>query len=134
MEMTGNMGNKKVVTPAAALEGFGPDFLDEVRCREWVIRQLHPAAFSCPGCGEAVTGESRVSKFTGGERLSCASCGKKFNALTGTLLSGSHLGYRKLVLLLWLIGQKFSPVQISGLVGIDPTTVRGWKNKLEEAA
>jgi hypothetical protein len=106
---------------------FNTEFLSENHCRTWVLRQLHPATTRCPNCGEPFSDVRRLARFWNMDRLQCAYCGRFFTALTGTLLSGTHLTFSQIVLLCLLIETGLTAPRIAKIIGEDPETVRLWK-------
>jgi len=137
MEMTENTATTiKPGTPATfrasdLLAAFGPEFLDDGVCRDWVLRRLHPAGAFCPGCGAGIQGDNRLQRFWSGLRLTCPSCGKFFTALTGTFLARSQQSFRELVLLAFLLEAGFSNTETARLVGNHTNTVRMWRLKFD---
>ena len=111
------------------LDSFGVDFLEEGRCREWIISLLYRDGIVCPGCGIPIK-ESDLRRFWLGKRIRCYNCEKFFTALTGTFLSGIHLDFRSIVLLLLLIALGLDNTFIARRLNCNPETVRLWKKKL----
>ena len=126
-----NLGKPATFTAADAHAAFGPEFLDDGFCRDWVLRRLHPAGVFCPGCGAAIVGDNRLQRFWSGLRLTCPACGKFFTALTGTFLARSQQSFRELVLLAFLLEAGFSNTETARLVRNHPNTVRMWRLKFE---
>lgn len=126
-----NPGTPATFTAADALAAFGPEFLDDGFCRDWVLRRLHPAGVFCPGCGVVIEGDNRLQRFWSGLRLTCPACGKFFTALTGTFLARSQQSFRELVLLAFLLEAGFSNTETARLVRNHPNTVRMWRLKFE---
>ena len=111
------------------IEHFDAGFLDECRCREWIISLLHGGRMICPGCGIPVR-HTGLRRFWLGKRIQCHACEKFFTALTGTFLSGIHLDFRSIVLLLLLIALGLDNTFIARRLNCNPETVRLWKKKL----
>jgi len=126
-----NPSTPATFTAADALAAFGPEFLDDGFCRDWVLRRLHPAGVFCPGCGAVIEGDNRLQRFWSGLRLTCPACGKFFTALTGTFLARSQQSFRELVLLAFLLEAGFSNTETARLVRNHPNTVRMWRLKFE---
>jgi transposase-like protein len=112
-----------------ALDSFGVEFLDEGHCREWVISFLFRGGIACPGCGIPVR-KSDLRRFWLGKRIKCYNCNKFFTALTGTFFSGTHLDFRKIVILLLFIALGLDNNFIAHRLNCNPETVRLWKKKL----
>ncbi len=129
METRGNIEYTAKLTPEGVSDGFRAGLLDERKCRAWVFGELHPAGIMCPACGQPVEGE-KLDRIYNGDRIACE-CGKRFNGLTETELSGTQLSMCEIVLLLWFIGQGLCPVRIAEILDVDPTTVRAWKRRFK---
>jgi len=117
--------------PADVVEALDATWLDETLCRSWVLLRLHHRGAGCPSCGEGITAGQR-ERFFGLKRIRCAACGKYFNALTGTFLSGSRLDMRRLVLLNFLLGLGLSDSKIAAIIGLDTTNVWRYRKRAEE--
>ena len=128
---TNKPGTPAHFAPAELLAVFGPGFLDDASCRNWVLQKLHPAGVFCPGCGAGIQDDNRLQRFWDGLRLTCPVCGKFFTALTGTFLARSQQTFREMVLLAFLLGAGFSNTETARLVGNHPNTVRMWRLKFE---
>lgn len=113
-------------TTRAAAAHFGPGFLNEDACREWVVSRLHPGGASCPGCGLRIEDDK---SFRAGKRCHCGRCGRWFTATTGTFLDGAHLSFGQVFLLAALIEHINHPARIALLVDISVDTVRLWVKK-----
>jgi len=119
----------KTAITGEILHHFGVGFLDESSCREWVILFLYRDGIVCPGCGIAVQ-DRNLRRFWLGKRIRCHRCGKFFTALTGTFLSGIHLDFRRIVLLLLFVALGMDNTFIARRLNCSPETVRLWKKKL----
>lgn len=111
------------------IDHFDAGFLDEARCREWIISLLHGGTMICPECGIPVR-PAGLRRFWLGKRISCHACGKFFTALTETFLSGIHLDFRSIVLLILFIALGLDNNFIARRLNCSPETVRIWKKKL----
>ncbi len=116
-------------TPETALQHFSADFLEEGRCREWVLRQVHPSGPRCPACQAAIEEPQKLARFWNGDRLRCPSCGKNFTALSETFLAGTHMAFREMVLLTVLLATGLNNSEIAAVLKSNPETVRLWRQK-----
>lgn len=64
-------------------------FPDDAAAEEWFVKGRWPDGIACPHCGSHEITEPRKP-----QRFRCRSCRKHFSPKTGSLLQGSHLGYR----------------------------------------
>lgn len=127
MEVSGNIEVLRVCrgfTVSEAVAVFDAGFLNSSRCREWVLKQLHPGGVGCPDCGAAIT--EGLSPF---DRRKCKKCGKWFTALTGTFLHGAQLEPEQVFLLAVLSGLGVDKKEIARILGIHPDSVRLWQAK-----
>lgn len=115
-------------TTAAILRDIAPSFFNPLLCRFWVIRQLHRAGARCPSCGQPVS-QRVLPRFLANGRVKCNRCGKFFTALTGTFLAGTHMGFTEIFFLAFGIEMGFSVRVMSERTGLDPDTVRLWRDK-----
>jgi transposase-like protein len=129
MEITKKLA-KNNIFPQDVLKVISATFLDEGRCRQWVMDQLHPDGGHCPKCRHQLTKKQR-DLFISGKRVMCQSCGKWFNERTNTLLSSSHMTYSQIFLLAFLLNTTQSCDYIASSVGCDEETVRLWKHKFK---
>jgi transposase-like protein len=109
---------------------FGPELLDPDACRKVVFENLHPAGGKCPSCGQGIGEGVKAERFMMGARVVCPSCGKRFSAVTGTILAGSHLDPRAVVLLIFMLAEGIRVGRISEILNLDRSTVRTWKEKI----
>jgi hypothetical protein len=114
-----------------AFQALNVNFFDETRCRDWILKKLHPAGAFCPGCQQAIDDDRRLYHFWNGDRLNCRHCGKYFTALTGKIFSGSHLDFRGLFLLAVLSGSGTSDKTIAVKLNITPESCRLWRLKFK---
>lgn len=117
-------------TLAAAVDLFGPGFLDKQVCRAFVFRCLHPDGARCPGCGAGLIDE-KAFRFWQGKTIKCRKCGKTFTARTGTALAGKGLRGEELVLMFWLLARGETDIRIAAVVGCNRETVRLWRRELK---
>jgi transposase-like protein len=115
----------------AAFEALNVDFLDEAKCRAWLLKKLHPADPVCPGCARAIEDPTRLQRFWRGQRLNCEHCNKFYTALTDTIFSGSHLSFRQLFLLAALSGAGIKDPALAAAINITPESCRLWRKKFK---
>lgn len=115
----------------AAFAALNAEFFDEEKCREWILKKLHPAGALCPGCKQAINDACRLSHFWNGDRLNCLYCGKYFTALTGQIFSGSHLSFGGLFLLAALSGAGINDKIIAAKLNLTPESCRLWRLKFK---
>lgn len=111
-----------------ALAVFDAGFLDVRKCRDWVLKRLHPEGFHCPECGEAITDHTTILNLEAFNRKHCK-CGKWFTALTGTFLHGAQLEPEQVFLLAVLSGLGVDKKEIARILDIHPDSVRLWQGK-----
>ncbi len=122
-------GRTRPILPAQVLEAFCQDFLAADRCREWLLEQLHPAGPVCPWCGKAVSSPRLRLSWQNLGRVQCASCGRFFTALSGTLLSKTGLDPAAYVLLGLHLALGAGDQAIAGKLGVNRETVRRWRQR-----
>jgi transposase-like protein len=114
-----------------AFAALNADFFDEVRCRHWILKKLHPGGARCPGCQRTINDGRRRYHFWNGDRLNCEYCGKYFTALTGQIFSGAHLDFKGLFLLAVLSGAGINDKIIAEKLKITPESCRLWRIKFK---
>jgi len=129
-ETTAIINNSNIFDINDVLYDFRANFLNEIACREWVLKRLHPAGAYCPACGVAVP-EKSLQRFWMSERVKCCHCEKFFTALTGTFLSGCQLDYREVILLAVLLSPDMTDKTIAEILDMSAANVRIWRNKFE---
>ncbi|MFA5284511.1 MAG: hypothetical protein WC347_02830 [Smithellaceae bacterium] len=123
--------NPGIFTPREVFAEFNAEFLDDEKCRQWIIEILHPENKKCPECGEEIL-NSLLQSFWDGKRIKCWYCGKYFTALTNTFLSGCHLNFQQIVLMSMLIGLGVPDKVIALIIKISAESVRLWRLKFRE--
>lgn len=127
LEVSENIDKPRVCCGFGASEAlavFDAGFLDVRRCREWVLKRLHPEGVHCPGCGAAIDPDLNPL-----DRRRCKQCGKWFTALTGTFLHGAQLEPEQVVLLAVLSELDVNKKVIARILDIHPDSVRLWQAK-----
>lgn len=119
-----------VFTPKDVSESLWAAFLDDERCRQWILACLHGCDTLCPACGKDV-GEKLQQSFWAMKRIKCAGCGAMFTALTGTFLSGAHMKCKEIVLLCMLLSLGVADKEIGRIVRISAESVRLWRHKFQ---
>jgi transposase-like protein len=114
-----------------AFEALNADFFDEARCREWILKKLHPGGAFCPVCQRSINDGRRRYHFWNGDRLNCEHCGKYFTALTGQIFSGTHLDFNRLFLLAVLTGAGIKDKIIANKLKLSPESIRLWRIKFK---
>jgi transposase-like protein len=112
------------------IHDFRVNFLNEIACREWVLKRLHPSGAYCPGCGVAIP-EKSLQRFWMSERVKCCQCDKFFTALTGTFLTGCQLDYREVLLLAVLLSPDMTDKTIAEILEMSAANVSIWRNKFK---
>ena len=83
--------------------------IDDARCYELVRQERWPEGVRCPACGSArVIRHGRDDTQEHRQRYRCATCGARFDDLTGTVPAGHHRPLRVRVLCLYLMGLNLS--------------------------
>lgn len=108
------------------------EVLDQIACRAFFVRRLHPAGALCPYCRVAVNGR-QAETFAAGGRLRCNACQKWFTYRTGTPLHDVKTDDRQVFLLLMLTGAGCSPELIADICRLsDPATVTNLQRRFRE--
>lgn len=125
-------GIYKTFSPGEAISAFSADFLSEHVCRMWVLNKLHDTdPPRCPRCGEPVA-DNLLRSFWENRRVRCVNCRKMFTALTGTFLSGCHMTFREIFLLVVLLSFDLAGRHIAQIMKMSPENVRLWRLKLNQ--
>lgn len=108
---------------------FGPNFLDEARCREWIISRMHSTGYRCPYCGADVP-VMAYGRYVKALRIRCTDCRRQFTAFTGTWMSGAKMDPREVVLVAIMIRLGRGASFIARLTGRSVTTISDWSRRL----
>ena len=105
--------------------------LDEAKCRDVILRRLHPRKGACPSCG-APLDETTARNFWQGRRCVCKACNRWFTALSGTSLHGTQLSFSQIFLLGTFenyFTNGITPADVAKAVGVSTDTVRVWQRR-----
>lgn len=119
----------KAFNPQAILNALSPDFFNEGKCREVILKILHPDGACCPECGATFESEAMIKNFWELRRCHCDACNKWFTAATGTILHGSQMSMRQVFILAILLSLGVKDEIIARACGISSGTVRLWRLK-----
>ncbi len=110
------------------------DSLDEDACYAKLVDLLHPDGWSCPGCGEwqhlGIHHRHREPVLD----YQCGTCGRVFNAWTGTFLQGTHRRPAQLLMILHGLAQSTPTAQMARELGCDRRHLLQWRHRLQEHA
>ena len=110
------------------------DYLDEDACYAKLVELLHSDGLSCPRCGErdglGIHHRHREPVVD----YQCASCGRVFNAWTGTLLQGTHRRPAQLLMILRGIAQGTPTARMARELGCDRRHLLQLRHRLQEYA
>jgi len=146
-------GRKPLVfTPAQIIKAFNADYLDADKCRRLILKAIHGNRAACPNCFSNVKLKQLI-RFWSGNRLKCKACNCMFTAITKTVLDGSQLlkkksrvstsapeqnkhakDFRRLFLLVVLLGFGLDNKKIAAAVGVSPEAVRLNRKRFESIA
>ena len=124
------LARRRAVLPENVLMEFRAELLDEVWCRMFILKRLHGEDPRCPECSGTIQ-EKSLQRFWLGERVRCEVCGKFFTALTGTFLSGSHLSFQEIILLMFLLQIHVPDKQVAEVIEVSVEAVRIWRHKFQ---
>ena len=81
------------------------DYLDEDACYTELVELLHPHGLACSRCGERERLGTHRCRRAPLVDFQCGTCGRVFNAFTGTSLRGSHDRPAQLLMILRGVAQ-----------------------------
>lgn len=110
----------------------GPEVLDPIACRAFLVRRLHPGGGRCPDCGTTLTGR-QAETFADGGRVHCNACDRWFTYRTGTPLQGSTADDRQIFLLVLLTAAGCPVATVAAACRLSDDTVRAWQRRFREA-
>ncbi len=105
-------------------------FLDEHRCRLWMLEQLHPDGIHCPHCGQALDGERISRRFYTLKKVACSECRRKFNAFTGTLFAHTRMSCRQIIVMFLLLRIGKRNCEVAKWAKVSPATALRWRDIL----
>lgn len=108
-------------------------FPDDAAAEAYVVAQRWPEGVRCPRCNSANV-QSGAKHPTMPYR--CRGCGKQFSAKSGTVMHGSHLGFRQWLIAIWLITASphaATAMDLHRWLGIDPKTAWLLAHKIRHA-
>jgi transposase-like protein len=110
------------------------DFMDENACYAKLVELLHPAGLCCPRC-HARTGLN-IHRRDRDPVLDyrCRSCGRVFNAFTGTVLEGTPKRPSQVMLILRGIAQGTSTARLARELGLERTGLLDFRHRLQGLA
>jgi transposase-like protein len=110
------------------------DYLDEDACYTKLVELLHPDGLACPRCGECERlGTHRCHRAPLVD-LQCGTCGRVFNAFTGTSLQGTHRRPGQLLMILRGVAQGTPTAQMARELGCDRKELLTLRHRLQERA
>jgi transposase-like protein len=110
------------------------DYLDEDACYTKLVELLHPHGLACPRCGERERlGTHRCHRAPLVD-FQCGTCGRVFNAFTGTSLQGSHRRPAQLLMILRGVAQGTPTAQMARELGCDRMELLTLRHRLQERA
>lgn len=105
---------------------YGTDFDDMSRQFAMGIIGVQPR---CPRCGSAFSARVLAS-FLNGKRVKCGGCDFYGNWQYGTILEGSRLSNTQFLALFFKYTLPADAPAIAKHLGLDPGTVRSWRERL----
>jgi len=110
------------------------DYLDEDACSSKLVELLHPDGLACPRCGERQRlGIHRCHRAPVVD-FQCGTCGRVFNAFTGTSLQGTHRRPAQLLMILRGIAQGTPTAQMARELSCDRKELLALRHRLQERA
>ncbi len=110
------------------------NYLDESACYTKLVELLHPGGLACPRCRERQRlGIHRCHRAPVID-FQCGSCGRVFNAFTGTALQGTHRRPPQLLMILHGVTQRTPTAQMARELGCDRKELLAFRHRLQERA
>ena len=124
-------GPVSVFTIADVAEVMSHEFLDEEKCRRWILQKLHPAGPFCPRCGAPIVGERVLNSWWNLRRVCCKNCGRYFTAAAGTMVNGININFRQVFLMAWCFSIGLKVSEIADLCQLHVDTAKVWRIKFK---
>jgi len=124
-------GPVSVFTIADVAGVMSPEFLDEEKCRRWILQKLHPAGPCCPRCGAPIISERVLISWWNLRRVCCKNCGRYFNAAAGTMINSININLRQVFLMAWCFSIGLKATEIADLCQLHADTVKAWRIKFK---
>jgi transposase-like protein len=110
-----------------------PSLIDDARCYELVRQHRWPEGVRCPHCDSgSVARHGRDDAQPHRQRYRCATCGARFDDLTGTVPAGRHRPLRVWVSCLYLMGLNPSNRQIAEELDLGVSDVQAMTEALRQ--
>lgn len=110
------------------------ELLDVQKCYDFLVEVLHPEGLRCPNGHGLEDAHVHMRERAPLLDYRCRSCWRHFNALTGTVLSGTHYAVVQIVQLLRGITRGVPTAQLAREMGVDRKWLLGWRHKLQGLA
>lgn len=108
--------------------------MDEQKCYEFLVEILHPNGFGCPRCHLPVNAIRVHRKDRAPLLYYRCSCGRVFNAFTGTEWQGAHHSCSTIVRILQGVAQGTPTAHLAKELKIDRTRLLQRRHKLQKHA
>jgi hypothetical protein len=108
--------------------------MDEQKCYDYLVEILHPKGLCCPKCGTSVE-QSKVHRWDRDPILYFrCSCGRIYNAFSGTLWQGTHHSCSVIVRILQGVAQGTPTLHLAKELGIDRKHLLERRHKIQDFA
>ena len=115
--------------PFWEMAGVGDLFSDD-KCFEMIREIRWDGGVHCVECQSTEISRNGFVRSSGCWRYLCKACGKNFDDMSSTVLSGNHLPVRNWVLCLYFMGLNVSNRQIAEELGLQENTVQNMATTL----
>ncbi|MEA3427695.1 MAG: hypothetical protein U9Q84_00450 [Thermodesulfobacteriota bacterium] len=105
------------------------DLLDEALCKKILFDLVRRPI--CRICKKPVP-ERHLKRYYNGKVVYCKECNSQFNAQAGTILAGTKLFFKQVLLILIMADLNFKTGQIAKRTGVKRHTIARWRHKLTE--
>jgi len=112
------------------LQALTPQMLNATACLDWLLQAIHAGWVVCPHCNQEIQSDRQRKAFRSLGRVCCKSCGRWFDSRTGTVLAGTTLSPREIILLALLLEVRIPVGEIAERLGLHETTVRDWRDRI----